>query len=83
MADPVVDFVSDWIADNVTPELTGGDIDPDTVQEQLSFLIAEAGEEGISEEDIEESGLDVPSLIEAALTGSADPDEGDEDGDDE
>ena len=44
-------------------------------------LIAEAGEEGISEDDIEESGLDIPALIEAALknspTDEADPDEDD------
>jgi hypothetical protein len=40
------------------------------------MLLAEAQEEGISEEDIEDSGLDVPSLIAAALkTGSADGDD--------
>lgn len=78
MADPVVEFVSDWIAENVTPEVTDEDVDPQAVQEQLSLLLAEARDEGISEEDIEESGLDVASLIEAALTpGSDAADEGD------
>jgi hypothetical protein len=78
MADPVVDFVSDWIADDVTPEVTGGDVDADTLQEHLSRLIAEAQDEGITEEDIDDTGLDVPGLIEAALTGSADADDGDD-----
>jgi hypothetical protein len=81
MADPVVDFVSEWIEENVTPELSADGVDPDTVQEHLTALIAEAGEEGISEDDIEESGLDIPALIEAALksspTDDADPDEED------
>ena len=76
MADPVVEFVADWIEENVTPELDGGDVEPEVVQEHLSMLLAEAQEEGISEEDIEDSGLDVPSLIAAALkTGSADSDD--------
>lgn len=79
MADPVVDFVSNWIVENVTPEVTGGDADPDTVQEHLSRLIAEAQDEGITEEDIDETGLDVPGLIEAALTGSVDADAEDDD----
>ena len=54
MADPVVEFVSEWLEQNVTPELDGADLDPDTVQQHLSALIAEAQDEGISEEDIED-----------------------------
>jgi len=71
MADPVVEFVADWIEENVTPELDGADVEPETVQEHLTMLLAEAQDEGITEEDIEESGLDVPSLIEAALKSAA------------
>lgn len=71
MADPVVEFVSDWIEENVKSEITGGDVDPETVQEHLTLLLAEAREEGISEEDVDDSGLDVPGLIEAALTKDA------------
>ena len=81
MANPVVEFVSDWIEQNVTPELDGADVDPETVQQHLSALIAEAQDEGISEEDIDDSGLDVPGLISAAL-GNASADENNvEDGD--
>ena len=71
MADPVVEFVADWIGGNITPELIGDEVDEATVQEHLSALIAEAQDERISEEDIKESGLDVPSLITSALKGSA------------
>jgi hypothetical protein len=71
MADPVVEFVTDWIEGNITPELIADEVEEATVQEHLSALIAEAQDEGISEEDIEESGLDVPSLITSALKGSA------------
>lgn len=84
MADPVVDFVSDWIEENVTPELDVENVDPETVQEHLSLLLAEARDEGISEEDIDEAGVDVPSMIEAALRkGADDADEIDDDDDDE
>ncbi|HVF93933.1 MAG TPA: hypothetical protein VM900_06435 [Sphingomonas sp.] len=79
MADPVVEFVADWIEENVTPEIAVDEVDQETVQEHLTMLLAEAQDEGISEEDIDESGLDVPSLIEAALKkGSADEADGDE-----
>ena len=71
MADPVVDFVADWIEGNITPELIADEVDEATVQEHLSALIAEAQDGGISEEDIEESGLDVPALITTALKGGA------------
>ena len=70
MADPIVEFVTDWIEGNITPELITDEVDEAAVQEHLSALIAEAQDEGISEEDIEESGLDVPSLITSALQGS-------------
>jgi hypothetical protein len=80
MADPVVEFVADWIEENLTPEITTGDVDPETVQKHLTMLLAEAQDEGISEEDIDESGLDVPSLIEAALKKAA---AGGDDGDDD
>lgn len=83
MADPVVDFVSDWIVDNVTPEVPGEDIAADTVQEHLSRLLSEAQEEGISEDEIDATGLDVPGLIEAALTGTANVDDADDSDDDE
>jgi hypothetical protein len=81
MADPIVEFVADWIEENVTPELDGGDVDPETIQEHLNMLLAEAQDEGISEEDIEESGLDVPSLIRAALKSAAADGAEDDDGD--
>jgi hypothetical protein len=81
MADPVVEFVADWIEENVTPELDGSGVDPETVQQHLSALIAEAQDEGISEEDIDDSGLDVPSLIEAALKNAAGDDAEEDDGD--
>jgi hypothetical protein len=81
MADPVAEFVAEWIEENVTPELSADGVDPDTVQEHLSALIAEADDEGISEEDIEESGLDIPALIEKALK-SGDVDEAEPDEDD-
>ena len=51
-------------------------------QEHLSRLMAEAQDEGITEEDIDETGLDLPGLIETALAGSVDDDIAD-DGDDE
>ena len=81
MADPVVGFVVDWIEENLTPELNGGDVEPEVVQEHLSMLLAEAQDEGISEEDIDESGLDVPSLITAALKASSVDSDDEEDGD--
>ena len=66
-----MEFLTDWIEGNITPELIADEVDEVTVQEHLSALIAEAQDEGISEEDIEESGLDVPSLITSTLKGSA------------
>lgn len=81
MADPIVEFVVNWIGENVTPELDVDDVEPEVVQEHLSLLLAEAQAEGITEEDIEESGLDVPGLLAAALR-SRSGDDDEEDGDD-
>lgn len=84
MADPVVEFVTDWIEENVTPELSADGVDQEALQDHVSQLIADARVEGISEEDIDETGLDVPALIEAALKSDpADDDRNDADVDDE
>lgn len=83
MTDPVVEFVTEWIEANVTPEFDGGAVDPETVQEHLDALLVEAKDEGIPENEIEDSGLDVPALIATALKNAADGDQDVDDGTDD